>query len=498
MLPLLLVGCSKFQGTKTTELEKSSHSIPIERAVLVLEDYLEQKQQITKSDQTIRVISSSFSINPSALGTKSNSNLPEDCETLVHVVNFENGEGFAVLSGDDRISAPIICVTDMGEMSQSEMLLAFQDEGRTYYEGYPMSGDAFMVHPDYPDEIFLNPNTFNFYDSQHNDAYVGDFRISDSQNDTTDIDLSSESFIGKLCVAFALDEVGGQVGGNMGEIGDWNDNPSIGGGSGLPNDDHESVIKTYYSLPVDSAYVEPLLVDYTIWDQESPFNDYCPDVRQWLLFGQTIKAAAGCFPLAIAKVMAHFEHPTSISYQGMAPTVWASLDADYLIENNYNTLSCHSAASLLRYIGQLCGSIYFPLGTFTFPYMARNFLSSIGYINATVNEYNTEHVIENLNDGEPVIVFSVPRDANNDIDLLSSHAWNIDGYSKYQKYEKRHIYQNGSYVRTEEEALDEYFYMVHCDYGWGGSCNGDFVSGVFKVDNYNYNWYLKTLTYDYE
>ena len=130
--------------------------------------------------------------------------------------------------------------------------------------------------------------------------------------------------------------------------------------------------------------------------------------------------------------------------------------------------------------------------------MARNFLSSIGYINATVNEYNTEHVIENLNDGEPVIVFSVPRDANNDIDLLSSHAWNIDGYSKYQKYEKRHIYKNGSYVRTEEEALDEYFYMVHCDYGWGGSCNGDFVSGVFKVDNNNYNWYLKTLTYDYD
>lgn len=78
---------------------------------------------------------------------------------------------------------------------------------------------------------------------------------------------------------------------------------------------------------------------------------------------------------------------------------------------------------------------------------------------------------------------------------------NYRPYSRHTGWnatEKRHIYQNGSYVRTEEEALDEYFYMVHCDYGWGGSCNGDFVSGVFKVDNNNYNWYLKTLTYDYD
>lgn len=77
---------------------------------------------------------------------------------------------------------------------------------------------------------------------------VGDFRISDSQKDTTDIDLSSESFIGKLCVAFALDEVGGQVGGNMGEIGDWNDNPSIGGGSGLP------IILCLLTLPMLNLY----------------------------------------------------------------------------------------------------------------------------------------------------------------------------------------------------------------------------------------------------
>ena len=52
--------------------------------------------------------------------------------------------------------------------------------------------------------------------------------------------------------------------------------------------------------------------------------------------------------------------------------------------------------------------------------------------------------------------------------------------------------------------------MVHCDFGWGGPCNGYFVSGVFKLNSPNnefdnpydkgkntkYNTLLKIVTYD--
>ena len=27
--------------------------------------------------------------------------------------------------------------------------------------------------------------------------------------------------------------------------------------------------------------------------------------------------------------------------------------------------------------------------------------------------------------------------------------------------------------------------MVHCDFGWGGDCNGYYVSGVFKLNDPN-------------
>ena len=52
--------------------------------------------------------------------------------------------------------------------------------------------------------------------------------------------------------------------------------------------------------------------------------------------------------------------------------------------------------------------------------------------------------------------------------------------------------------------------MVHCDFGWGGKCNGYYVSGVFKLNDSNiehdpgtsyggdtnYNNLLKVITYD--
>ena len=41
--------------------------------------------------------------------------------------------------------------------------------------------------------------------------------------------------------------------------------------------------------------------------------------------------------------------------------------------------------------------------------------------------------------------------------------------------------------------------MVHCAFGWGGTCDGYFASGVFQFydsDGFNnYRVYLKTITY---
>ena len=65
-------------------------------------------------------------------------------------------------------------------------------------------------------------------------------------------------------------------------------------------------------------------------------------------------------------------------------------------------------------------------------------------------------------------------------------------------------------VLEKVSQYDENLIMVHCDFGWGGNCNGYFVSGIFNMADSsivydapqnshkttNYNRFLKTITYD--
>ena len=113
-----------------------------------------------------------------------------------------------------------------------------------------------------------------------------------------------------------------------------------------------------------------------------------------------------------------------------------------------------------------------------------------------------------IDDGNPILVCSVPHKSFFDYDFAASHAWNIDGYkTRYTHITKK--YYKGSYHYDTKYSTEETM-MVHCDWGWSGMCNGYFASGVFNLggsgmlwDNnipwtkfYNYNWYIKIITYD--
>lgn len=86
--------------------------------------------------------------------------------------------------------------------------------------------------------------------------------------------------------------------------------------------------------------------------------------------------------------------------------------------------------------------------------------------------------------------------------------WNIDGY----KIKERNIIKD-TYIGSKlqkSDTIHERYQMVHCDFGWGGSCNGYYVSGVFKLNDANidhdydndsgkktnYNHFVSIITYD--
>ena len=126
-----------------------------------------------------------------------------------------------------------------------------------------------------------------------------------------------------------------------------------------------------------------------------------------------------------------------------------------------------------------------------------------GYKNVEIYKYNFDRVKNMLDNGCPVIIYSVPN-----INLLKSHCWNIDGYKVKERTITTKTYKNGTLCGTtvDTEKND----MVHCDFGWWGCCNGYYVSGVFKLgdssveEDYNithnkdtnYNNYLHVMTYD--
>ncbi len=81
-----------------------------------------------------------------------------------------------------------------------------------------------------------------------------------------------------------------------------------------------------------------------------------------------------------------------------------------------------------------------------------------------------------IDDGCPVIIYAVPG-----IKVWNSHAWIIDGYKTRVRQHITKEYKNNVLIKTT--TLPDTCKMVHCDFGWGGLCNGYYVDGVFKLNS---------------
>ena len=218
-----------------------------------------------------------------------------------------------------------------------------------------------------------------------------------------------------------------------------------------------------------------------------------PRRRKYLIFGHRRKVPAGCFPLALAKVLTHFQYPSVFRYNG-EKVDWNSVNNVY-----FSDTGRHSAAVLLKGIADWCGCWYFYAGTFTIPSHASSFLKDIGFTNVKRYDYKYDRVTSMIDKGCPVIIYAMPG-----IKITSSHAWIIDGYKIKTRDNVITRFQNGKVVSTKTES--ETSKMVHCDFGWGGKCNGYYVDGIFNSENEfdnnnhnrntNYNHHKRIIVYD--
>lgn len=490
-------------GPNFVTIGSNQFAISVDSALANLAAFMADEETSATRSASARVVSSVTPIKYRSKVTRSSGN-NVDCENLLYVANFENEQGYAILAGDTRIGEDVLAVVDEGSLSEAVVCAAMDmiEEERFIYEGYPTTGPGFFTLPETGDELYMNPNTVNLYIEAENDTLVGNFCLNDEdyENDSI-IDFkpnpentssTPELLTTSLCVSYALDAIDGYDGPV-----DLMPMPGTGGGGGnLPNITTETFVSEW--SVVENVY--PILTKYVRWSQGEPFSDLCP-LKQNPSDGKKEKVAyAGCFPLAIAKIMTHFEFPLEFPYEGYVVD-WKELKRT--TTSFKTTVGENSAAHLLRGIGVGCDSWYLWGGTFTFPKRARAFMRAEGYKNVEIYKYNFDRVKNMLDDGCPVIIYSVPN-----INLLKSHCWNIDGYKVKERTITTKTYKNGTLCGTtvDTEKND----MVHCDFGWWGCCNGYYVSGVFKLgdssveEDYNithnkdtnYNNYLHVITYD--
>lgn len=503
ILPLLLVSilccCQESQDSIYTEIDQkvqypyshNSHEIPIDSAINYLINFMDETGE-TRSFEKKEISSVAkygFPINSS----RSETTETNDTSSLFYVANFKNNQGYAILSADDRIGDIVIALIDEGNLNSSVVTEAirYADEMRPIVSGYPTTGPGFFTMDDTDDEIFMNPNTVSLYDNEEDDTLVGNFEI---ENDSTNNEFSNsnrietdpQTFASYLCIRY----INKKISHDNGRVNftPHPDSPGSGNSSG-----------TYVTMSdwLITANVPSLLSPYKRWHQGSPFNDFYPQKRAYLIFGNKRKAPAGCFPLSIAKIFSYFEYPNS-PYKGFNVNWY---DLKHNLNSNVGKLS---ASHLLCDISVGCNSWYFYHGTFTFPNKAISYMRKKGYNNSTSRKYDFESVTSMLLANKPLIIYSIPG-----INIFNSHCWNIDGYKIKERTVTTTTYDNYHNIVNSEERI-ETSQMVHCDFGWQGTCNGYYVSGVFKLDDSNieydngsasnkktnYNHYIHIITYD--
>lgn len=474
-------------------IPENPYAIPVESALANLQAFLNDSE-IGGSRATDDIVSV-HTIKYNRVASRAEQDSLK-CDNLLYVANFSDDKGYAILAADQRISEHIICIADSGSLTADLVYSALEDEPtRPIYKDYPLTGPGYFTTPETGDEIFMNPNTVSLYDAEHDDYFIGNFE-EDEEDDVTDRDGQQipqispvEPRRGELTpIELTTDYAKRQIA-DYGRRNYTRFTPDVSFGS----NDNEIHTEIEYGDWEETNKVSPLLWKYWSWDQDDPFNDLYPDVRHFPLIWKKKKAAAGCFPIAIAKVLTFLRFPSRITIQGVGIN-WSTL------ENKKNDWR-KSAAHLLKWISTECDCWFFYSGTFTWPHKARKFLSSLG-LPADIKDYDFDIVASMLDNSKPVIIYGIPGWR-----VTSCHSWNIDGYKVRTKTTTITNYHNDSIVSTSSN-IEEYK-MVHCCFNWRGNYDGYYVSGIFDMDDErvefdstlnkgeksHYTWLLRILTY---
>lgn len=449
----VLTGCTSQSGdlTPPDNPKMPGHNNPyhitIEEALQNLDDYFTTNNEgKTRSNGQVPKVKDVVAIHDSRGATRSSSASTNDTAALLYVANFDQQQGFAILSADKRISSLILAVTEGGNITDKSNLLVDQSD-RILFNEFPLVGPGFFTDTIQGEtETFINPNTIDFTNVEANDTLIGNLDVSayTPLNSSINSRISLATQMEMMILDMALDYAHNSINHHDNTFEPIKPNPNHNNDPDAPGGPYISGKET------DIVIVGPLLGKFKTWDQSPYLNIYFPK-RFSFKKRKRVRVPTGCYPLALAKIMAYNQYPGMFSFNGHAFD-WNVIRDDR--EGKYE-----ETALFLKAIAECCSALYFGDGTFVFPLKAKQFMSSVGYRNVDNKNYSFDRVKQMIDANRPLAMCAYPAKG-----IFSSQAWNIDGY------------------RTSKKA-DKNIKMVHCDFGWGGDYNGYYIDGIFDLDS---------------
>ena len=394
---------------------------------------LEKAEPATKSISRHAVSAIPFLGNLGGGMTKS----VETQDTLAYIVNFSDGNGFAVIAADRRV----------------EPILAIIPEGK--YESN-----------------HIPPGAATFF------ANIGPYLQRQIENH----EKESSKYLSNALKA-------------MYEYLDYsNEGAEVTKSDGFDLSAFMQPTVSYREVSREETQITPLVT--TKWGQDEPYNTQCPIVQRPIINDagaivdyENVNALAGCVATATAQIMAYWEYPSGYDWDEMKanPLGWhVSLDAQ------------NDIARLMRHIGDGVHMTYGFDASSARTSDVPSYLSSVGYsnygnvfriTNASSSPYSGS-IFSDLQIGRPVIM-SVG-------DLMSDarHAFIVDGIQRVKINYIRTVtfyslvsinppLKEVSYIEERPTSVQTDTY--HCNLGWDGWYDGWYEAGLLEIDQYEFD-----------
>lgn len=207
------------------------------------------------------------------------------------------------------------------------------------------------------------------------------------------------------------------------------------------------------------------------WGQHAPYNNKTPKTRK----GQTL---TGCVATAVAQLMSVYRYPET--YKGYTFD-WDILTSNTKITAN-DSIGCEQVSFLMRRLGD-SNNLNMDYGVENSGAMPKHIprtLRNFGYSNGgKLEDYNIETIRDELFKGYCCLVggyenefLGIPYDG---------HRWLVHGL--FRRMRDVTTYYSDGQIDHDKEIK----YYVQCNWGWGGTSDGYFLSGIFETRTPDYN-----------